>query len=80
MTTANIQSPTREQALQIEAGFIKAYGKSYTRMSKKDLACMVANQSKNYQKMEEQAHKIAELGYMYKMRWEKLVKIVRAKK
>ena len=80
MTIDNIQKPTREQQLQIEAGFIKAYGKSYTRMSKAELATMVANQSINYRKMEEQANQIAKLGFMYHNRWKGLVKIVRAKK
>jgi len=69
MSDNKIQVPTREQALQIEAGFIKAYGKSYTRISKRELATMVANQSKNYKKMEEQAHYIARLGMMYHKRW-----------
>lgn len=74
-----IQKPTREQQLQIEAGFIKAYGKSYTRMSKRELATMVANQSMNYKKMEEQAHKISTLGMMYYKRWKDLRGIVRKK-
>jgi len=80
MTTDNIQKPTREQQLQIEAGFIKAYGKSYTRMSKAELATMVANQSINYRKMEEQANQVAVLGNMYYKRWLDTRRIIRAKK
>lgn len=81
MTTdkAIIHTPTKEQMLQIEAGFIKTYGKSYNRMRKSELALMIANQSTNYKKIEEQANKIAVLGIMYHKRWKNLVKIVRRK-
>ena len=77
MTTDNIITPTKEQMTQIEAGFIKTYGKSYNRFQKAQLALMIANQSTNYKKIEEQANKIAHLGVMYKKRWKGLVKIVR---
>jgi len=80
MTTDNkIPTPTKEQMVQIEASFIKTYGKSFNRMRKAELALMIANQSTNYKKIEEQAHKIAGLGIMYHKRWEGLRKIVRKK-
>lgn len=72
-------TPTKEQMVQIEAAFIRSYGRSYNRMQKAQLALMIANQSTNYKKIEEQANKIAVLGIMYKKRWEELVKIVRKK-
>lgn len=75
----DIPTPTKEQMTQIEAGFIKTYGRSYNRMRKSELALMIANQSSNYKKIEEQANKIAYLGIMYKKRWQGLVKIVRKK-
>jgi len=77
---AKIPAATKEQLTQIEASFIQTYGRSYNRMKKSDLALMIANQSTNYKKIEEQANKIAQLGIMYHKRWKTLVKIVRAKK
>lgn len=76
MTTV-IPQPTKQQAIEIEASFIRSYGKSYNRMRKADLALMVANQSSNYKKIEEQANKISVLGIMYMNRWKGLRSIVR---
>lgn len=53
---------TKEQLKQIEASFIKTWGKSYNRMKKAELAVMVANQSSNYKKILEQAQYIAKIG------------------
>jgi len=53
---------TKEQLKQIEASFIKTYGKSYNRMRKAELAVMVANQSSNFKKITEQANYVATLG------------------
>jgi hypothetical protein len=53
---------TKEQLKQIEASFIKTYGRSYNRMRKAELAVMVANQSSNFKKISEQAGYIATLG------------------
>ena len=72
-----VQSPTREQAKQIEIGFLQTYGKSYRKMEKDELALMIANQSSNYKTMEAQAYKIAELGQMYMNRWIVLRTIIR---
>lgn len=68
---------TTKQLLEIEAAFIKSYGRSFNRMKKADLAIMIANQSTNYKKIEEQANKIAGLGVMYYKRWKGLVGIIR---
>ena len=46
-----IQIPTKEQMTQIEASFIRTYGRSYNRMRKSELALMIANQSTNYKKI-----------------------------
>jgi hypothetical protein len=75
--TDKIPTVTKKQMVEIEASFIKAYGKSYNRMRKSDLAIMIANQSTNYKKIEEQANRISGLGIMYMNRWKSLVKIVR---
>ena len=72
-----VQSPTREQAKQIEIGFLQTYGKSYRKMKKDQLALMVANQSSNYKKMEEQAYKIAELGHIMMKQRDVFRKILR---
>jgi len=59
---AKIPQATKEQMKQIEASFVKSYGKSFNRMRKADLALMVANQSSNYKKIMEQAQYIAKIG------------------
>jgi hypothetical protein len=79
MTTAIIPQPTKKQAVEIEASFINTYGKSFNRMKKAELALMVATQSTNYKKIEQQAHNIANLGIMYHNRWKSLRGIVREK-
>jgi len=72
-----IHTPTKEQMTQIEAGFIKTYGKSYNRMRKSELALMIANQSTNYKKIEEQANKIAVLGITMKRQRDVFKKLLR---
>lgn len=57
---------TQEQLKQIEASFIKTYGRSYNRMRKAELAIMVANQSSNFKKITKQAEYIARLGMIMK--------------
>ncbi len=73
----DIPSPTPIQRAQLSKGFIDKYGISWKDMRKEQLALMVANQSTNYRKIEEQANYIARLGNMYMNRWKSLVKIVR---
>ena len=77
--TDKIPAVTKKQMVEIEASFIKAYGKSYNRMRKSDLAIMIANQSTNYKKIEEQANRISGLGIMYMNRWKGLRTITRKK-
>ncbi len=60
--TSKIETPTPAQAKEIETAFLKSFGVTYNKMQKKQLALMVANQSMNYKKMEEQARKIAQIG------------------
>ena len=72
-----VQSPTREQAKQIEIGFLQTYGKSYRKMKKDELALMIANQSSNYKTMEAQAYKIAELGHIMMKQRDVFKKILR---
>ncbi|MFQ5788617.1 MAG: hypothetical protein ACE5H1_11635 [Thermodesulfobacteriota bacterium] len=53
---------TKDQLKQIEASFIKTYGKSYNRMRKAELAVMVANQSTNFKNVIMEAQKVSQIG------------------
>jgi len=74
-----IQIPTKEQMTQIEASFIRTYGRSYNRMRKSELALMIANQSTNYKKITEQAEYIAKLGLTMKRQRDWFHKLCRKK-
>ena len=77
MTENKIITPTKEQMVQIEASFIKTYGKSFNRMRKAELALMIANQSTNYKKIVGQAEYISKLGLTMKRQRDVFKKLLR---
>ena len=61
-----IPSTNAEQNKRNEIAFIQAYGKSYRKMRKEELAQMIINQSLNVNKYKDENYKVAQIALAFR--------------
>ena len=79
MNHQEIPRATPGQRKNLEIVFLKAFGKTYNKIRKEDMAFMIVNQSMNNKKLTEDMIQMAGIGLAMKRQRDYYLKLIRSK-